>query len=51
MKRKTYLAEQVVVVLKQAELGPPVSDLIQQFAIFGTPTSSLVLRSSTKRLG
>ena len=33
MKRKHYLVEQIVVVLKQAELGMPVGDIVRQFGI------------------
>jgi putative transposase len=33
MKRKQYSTEQIVAVLKQAELGMPVADLIRQLGI------------------
>jgi len=33
MKRKRFSIEQIVVVLKQAELGMPVADLIRQVGI------------------
>lgn len=33
MKRKRYSVEQIVSVLKQAELGTPVADLIRQLGI------------------
>ena len=33
MKRKRFLVEQVVVVLKQAEVGRPVADLIRKVGI------------------
>ena len=33
MKRKRFSIEQIVAVLKQAELGLPVSDLIRQIGI------------------
>ena len=33
MKRKRFSVEQIVAVLKQAELGLPVSDLIRQVGI------------------
>jgi putative transposase len=33
MKRKRYSVEQIVSILKQAELGLPVSDLIRQVGI------------------
>ncbi len=33
MKRKRYLVEQIVAVLKQADLGLPVADLIRQVGI------------------
>lgn len=33
MKRKQYSVEQIVVALKQAELGMPVADLIRQLGI------------------
>lgn len=33
MKRKRFSVEQIVAVLKQAELGMPVSDLIRQVGI------------------
>ena len=33
MKRKRFSVEQIVAVLKQAELGMPVADLIRQIGI------------------
>jgi len=33
MKRKRYSVEQIVAIMKQAELGLPVADLIQQVGI------------------
>jgi putative transposase len=33
MKRKRYSVEQIVAILKQAELGLPVADLIRQVGI------------------
>ena len=33
MKRKRFSVEQIVAVLKQAELGTPVADLIRQIGI------------------
>lgn len=33
MKRKQFSVEQIVAVLKQAELGMPVADLIRQVGI------------------
>lgn len=33
MKKKRFSTEQIVAVLKQAELGLPVSDLIRQVGI------------------
>jgi len=33
MKRKRFLIEQIVAVLKQAELGMPVADIIRQIGI------------------
>jgi hypothetical protein len=33
MKRKRFSIEQIVAVLKQAELGMPVADLIRQIGI------------------
>ena len=33
MKRKRFSVEQIVAVLKQAELGAPVTDLIRQVGI------------------
>lgn len=33
MKKKRFLIEQIVAVLKQADLGMPVADLIRQVAI------------------
>ncbi len=33
MKRKRFSVEQIVAVLKQAEMGMPVSDLIRQLGI------------------
>ena len=33
MKRKRFSVEQIVVVLKQAEMGPPVADLIRYLGI------------------
>jgi transposase-like protein len=33
MKKKRFSIEQTVAVLKQAELGMPVADLIQQFGV------------------
>src|SRR6202035_1290802 len=33
MKRKQYSMEQIVAVLKQAELGMPVADLVRQLGI------------------
>ena len=33
MKRKRFSVEQIVTVLKQAELGMPVADLIRQIGI------------------
>lgn len=33
MKRKRFSVEQIVAVLKQAELGMPVADLIRQVGI------------------
>jgi len=33
MKRKRFSAEQIVAVLKQAELGMPVADVIRQMGI------------------
>lgn len=33
MKRKRFSVEQIVVVLKQAELGLPVADVIRQMGI------------------
>ena len=33
MKRKQYSIEQIVAVLKQAELGMPVADLVRQLGI------------------
>ena len=33
MKRKRFSVEQIVAVLKQAELGMPVADLIRQMGI------------------
>ena len=33
MKRKRFSVEQIVAVLKQAELGMPVADLIRQFGL------------------
>ncbi len=33
MKRKRYSVEQIVAVLKQAEMGMPVADLIRQLGI------------------
>ena len=33
MKRKRFAVEQIVAVLKQAELGLPVADLIRQVGI------------------
>ena len=33
MKRKRFSVEQIVAVLKQAEMGPPVSDLIRHLGI------------------
>lgn len=33
MKRKRYSTEQIVAVLKQAELGMPVADVIRQMGI------------------
>lgn len=33
MKRKRFSVEQIVAVLKQAELGMPVGDLTRQIAI------------------
>jgi putative transposase len=33
MKRKRFSVEQIVVVLKQAELGMPVADVIRQIGI------------------
>lgn len=33
MNRKRYSVEQIVAVLKQAELGLPVGDLIRQIGI------------------
>jgi putative transposase len=33
MKRKRFSVEQIVTVLKQAELGMPVADLIRQVGI------------------
>ena len=34
MKRKRFSVEQIVAVLKQAELGLPVADLVRQIGIF-----------------
>jgi hypothetical protein len=36
MKKKRFSIEQIVAVLKQAELGMPVADLIQQGGYLGT---------------
>jgi putative transposase len=33
VKRKRFSVEQIVAVLKQAEMGPPVSDLIRHLGI------------------
>ena len=33
MKRKRFSVEQIVAVLKQAEMGPPVADLIRHLGI------------------
>jgi putative transposase len=33
MRKKRFLVEQIVAVLKQAELGLPVADLIRQVGI------------------
>ena len=33
MKKKRFLVEQIVAVLKQAELGLPVADLVRQVGI------------------
>ncbi|MBU9275211.1 hypothetical protein [Burkholderia gladioli] len=42
MKRKCFSIEQIVAVLKQAELGMPVADLIRQVGISGgLPKQSL----------
>jgi putative transposase len=35
MKHKKFSVEQIVAVLKQAELGLPVKDLIRQIGITG----------------
>ena len=35
MRKKRFSVEQIVSVLKQAELGLPVADLVRQFGISG----------------
>ena len=37
MKRKRFSVEQIVAVLKQAELGTPVADLIRKVGITEQP--------------
>lgn len=34
MKKKRFSVEQIVAILKQAELGMPVADVIRQVGIF-----------------
>ena len=41
MKRKRFSVEQIVAVVKQAELGLPVADLIRQVGISGADFLSL----------
>ena len=45
MKKKRFSVEQIVSVLKQAELGMPVADIVRQVGISGRPTTAG--RSST----
>ncbi len=52
MKRRRFSVEQIVAVLKQAELGMPVADLIRQVGIseqtFYQARSSMQALSRTK---
>jgi putative transposase len=41
MKRKRFSVEQIVAILKQAELGLPVADLIRQVGISHRRSSTL----------
>ena len=40
MKRKRFSVEQIVAVLKQAEMGAPVADLIRHLGNSGTQDSN-----------
>ena len=48
MKRKQFAVEQIVAVLKQAELGMPVADLIRQVGI--SEQTSLTSSSEGKNM-
>jgi putative transposase len=37
MKRKRFPSEQIVSILRQAELGMAVSDIVRQLGISGNP--------------
>jgi hypothetical protein len=41
MEKKQFAVEQIVAVLKEAEIGMPVADLIRRFGIFRADILSL----------
>jgi hypothetical protein len=43
MKKKRFAAEQIVAILKQAELGIPIAELIHQRKRVQPPLSGLVV--------